>query len=62
MKNWSRGWTRGSHDLTLKNGEVIKEYFIEFRTMNIKEILLLEKICEDLIDKKFDEILGEEEC
>ena len=56
-----KSWNRGSHDLTLKNGEVIKEYFIEYRTKNKKEILLLEKICEDIIDEKFDEILGEKE-
>lgn len=61
MKSWSRGWNKGSHDLTLKNGEVIKEYFIEYRTRNKKEILLLQKICTDLVDRKFDEILGEEE-
>lgn len=51
-----KSWNRGSHNLTLKNGEVIKEYFIEYRTTSMEEILLLETICEDLIDKKFDRV------
>lgn len=59
-----KSWNKGSHDLTLKNGEVIKEYFIEYRTTNKKEISFLETICEDLIDINFDEIpedlIGEE--
>lgn len=54
-----KSWSRGSHDLPLKNGDVIKEYFIEYRTRNKKELLLLQQICEDLVDGKFDEILGD---
>lgn len=53
-----KSWNRCSDEIKFENDEKAIEYKLEFYTTSKKEILYLEKVFQELMDKDVDEILG----